>query len=39
MHYKFLCKFLLDIGNPLGCDKSDNLWDAAKLASHFNLRW
>ncbi|CAD8181015.1 unnamed protein product [Paramecium pentaurelia] len=38
MHYKFLCRFLLDIGQPLGGGKDDNLWDAAKLASKLNLR-
>ncbi|CAD8095967.1 unnamed protein product [Paramecium sonneborni] len=38
MHYKFLCRFLLDIGQPLGGGKDDNLWDAAKIASKFNLR-
>jgi hypothetical protein len=30
MHYKFLCRFLLDIGAPLGRSKEENLWDAAK---------
>ncbi|CAD8054707.1 unnamed protein product [Paramecium primaurelia] len=38
MHYKFLCRFLLDIGQPLGGGNDDNLWDAAKLASKLNLR-
>ncbi|CAD8114498.1 unnamed protein product [Paramecium sonneborni] len=38
MHYKFLCRFLLDISQPLGGEKEDNLWDAAKLASKLNLR-
>ncbi|CAD8191236.1 unnamed protein product [Paramecium pentaurelia] len=38
MHYKFLCRFLLDIGQPLGGGKDDNLWDVAKLSSKLNLR-
>lgn len=39
MHYKFLCRFLLDIGKPLGGSKEENLWDVAKLASSFKLKW
>ncbi|CAD8096268.1 unnamed protein product [Paramecium sonneborni] len=38
MNYKFLCKFLLDIGKPLGGGKEENLWDVAKLASSFKLQ-
>ncbi|CAD8091567.1 unnamed protein product [Paramecium primaurelia] len=38
MNYKFLCKFLLDIGKPLGGSKEENLWDVAKLASSFKLK-
>lgn len=37
MHTKFLARFLLDIGLPLGCGRYDNVWDAAKLASYFRL--
>lgn len=39
MHYKFLCRFLLDIGKPLGGSKDENLWDVGKLASFFKLQW
>lgn len=39
MHYKFLCRFLLDIGKPLGGSKDENLWDVAKIASSFKLKW
>jgi hypothetical protein len=39
MNYKYLCKFLLDIGKPLGGGKDENLWDVAKLASSFKLKW
>ncbi|CAD8095957.1 unnamed protein product [Paramecium sonneborni] len=38
MNYKFLCKFLLDIGKPLGGGREENLWDVAKLASNFKLQ-
>ncbi|CAD8125822.1 unnamed protein product [Paramecium sonneborni] len=38
MHYKFLCRFLLDLGAPLGRGKEENLWDAAKQASAFKLK-
>ncbi|CAD8187083.1 unnamed protein product [Paramecium octaurelia] len=38
MHYKFLCKFLLDIGKPLGGGEEENLWDVAKIASSFKLK-
>ncbi|CAD8196993.1 unnamed protein product [Paramecium pentaurelia] len=38
MHYKFLCRFLLDIGKPLGGSKDENLWDVAKIASSFKLK-
>ncbi|CAD8209125.1 unnamed protein product [Paramecium pentaurelia] len=38
MHYKFLCRFLLDLGSPLGRGKEENLWDAAKQASAFKLK-
>lgn len=39
MHYKFLCRFLLDIGKPLGGSEDENLWDVAKIASSFKLKW
>ncbi|CAD8123231.1 unnamed protein product [Paramecium sonneborni] len=38
MHYKFLCRFLMDLGSPLGRGKEENLWDAAKQASAFKLK-
>ncbi|CAD8075873.1 unnamed protein product [Paramecium primaurelia] len=38
MHFKFLCKFLIDIGQPLGVDKDSNLWDACKLSSQLKLQ-
>ncbi|CAK56635.1 unnamed protein product (macronuclear) [Paramecium tetraurelia] len=38
MHYKFLCKFLLDIGKPFGGGEEENLWDVAKIASSFKLK-
>ncbi|CAK68274.1 unnamed protein product (macronuclear) [Paramecium tetraurelia] len=38
MHYKFLGKFLMDIGLPLGVDQDSNLWDACKLSSKFKLQ-
>ncbi|CAD8104211.1 unnamed protein product [Paramecium primaurelia] len=38
MHYKFLCRFLMDIGKPLGGGKDENLWDVGKLASSFKLQ-
>ncbi|CAK82706.1 unnamed protein product (macronuclear) [Paramecium tetraurelia] len=38
MHYKFLCRFLMDLGAPLGRGKEENLWDAAKQASAFKLK-
>lgn len=37
MHYKYLCKFLLDIGSPLGLDSDSNLWDACKFTSGLKL--
>ena len=30
MHTKFLAKFLLELGEPLGAMKGDNIWDSAK---------
>jgi hypothetical protein len=38
MHIKFLAKFLLDVGEPLGGKKNDNIWDVAKLASSFKIK-
>ncbi|CAD8111921.1 unnamed protein product [Paramecium sonneborni] len=38
MHYKFLCRFLLDIGKPLGGGIDENLWDVGKLASSFQIQ-
>lgn len=35
MHTKFLAKFLLLLGEPLGSQDGDNIWDAAKNASSF----
>lgn len=37
MHIKFLARFLLEINAPFGCEKHENIWDAAKLASKFHL--
>lgn len=37
MHKKFLGKFLLELELPLGCEKGDNIWDAAKMASNFRI--
>lgn len=39
MQYKYLCRFLLDIGKPLGGDEEENLWDVAKIASSFKIKW
>ncbi len=38
MHSKYLAKFLLDLGPPLGSDKGDNVWDCAKNSSNFKLK-
>jgi hypothetical protein len=38
MHTKFLAHFLLELGEPLGCQKGDNIWDAAKNASNFHIK-
>lgn len=37
MHTKFLAHFLLELGEPLGCQDGDNIWDAAKIASNFKI--
>jgi hypothetical protein len=38
MHTKFLANFLLDLGEPLGSLKGDNIWDAARSASNFHIK-
>lgn len=38
MHSKFICHFLLDLGEPLGSLKGDNIWDAAKHVTNFSLK-
>lgn len=38
MHSKYLAKFLLDLGPPLGSDIGDNIWDSAKHSSNFKLK-
>jgi hypothetical protein len=38
MHTKYLAKFLLELGPPLGSHSGDNVWDAAKNASHFEIK-
>ncbi|CAD8190379.1 unnamed protein product [Paramecium pentaurelia] len=35
---KYLAHFLLELGEPLGAQKGDNIWDAAKHASEFELK-
>jgi hypothetical protein len=37
MHTKFLAHFLLELGEPLGCPVGDNIWDASKIASNFQI--
>ncbi|CAD8056227.1 unnamed protein product [Paramecium sonneborni] len=38
MQTKYLGHFLLDLEEPLGAQKGDNIWDAAKKASSFELK-
>jgi hypothetical protein len=38
MHTKFLAHFLLEVGEPLGSSKGDNIWDAARSASNFHIK-
>lgn len=38
MHTRFIARFLLDLGEPLGALSGDNIWDAAKSASNFRIR-
>ena len=38
MHTRFLAYFLLDLGEPLGALNGDNVWDAAKNASSFEIK-
>lgn len=38
MHTKFIARFLLDLGEPLGSQKGDNIWDSAKSAFNFRIR-
>ncbi|CAD8144325.1 unnamed protein product [Paramecium octaurelia] len=38
MQTKYLGHFLLDLEEPLGALKGDNIWDAAKKASSFELK-
>ncbi|CAD8187842.1 unnamed protein product [Paramecium octaurelia] len=35
---KYLAHFLLELGEPLGARRGDNIWDAAKHASEFELK-
>lgn len=37
MHYKFIGKFLMDLGEPF-IGKDDNLWDSAKLSGYFKIK-
>lgn len=38
MHTRFLAHFLLELGEPLGCQDEDNIWDSAKIASNFHIK-
>ncbi|CAD8075491.1 unnamed protein product [Paramecium primaurelia] len=38
MHTRYIGRFLLDLNQPLGAQKGDNIWDAAKDAFHFRIR-
>lgn len=38
MPLRYLAKFLVDLGEPLGSQAGDNVWDTAKNSSNFNLR-
>lgn len=38
MHIKFLAKFLIEIGEPLGGGPYDNIWDVSKLASSYKIK-
>ena len=38
MHTKYLAHFLLELGEPFGAQSGDNVWDAAKTASGFQLK-
>lgn len=38
MHTRFLVRFLLELGEPLGCKIGDNVWDSAKNAFNFKIR-
>lgn len=38
MHIKYLAKFLIEIGEPLGGGKHDNIWDVSKLASSYKIK-
>ena len=38
MHTRFIARFLLDLGEPLGALNGDNIWDTAKSASNFRIR-
>ncbi|CAD8144212.1 unnamed protein product [Paramecium pentaurelia] len=38
MQTKYLGHFLLDLEEPLGAQKGDNIWDAAKKASSYELK-
>lgn len=37
MHYKKICKFLLELGEPF-IQKDENLWDCAKLAGFYKVQ-
>ncbi|CAK80287.1 unnamed protein product (macronuclear) [Paramecium tetraurelia] len=38
MHTRYIGRFLLDLNQPLGAQKGDNIWDAAKDAFNFRIR-
>ena len=38
MHTSYLAHFLLVLGEPLGAQKGDNIWDAAKSISNFRIK-
>jgi len=38
IHTSTLAHFLLDLGEPLGSIKGDNIWDVAKSASNFRIK-
>ena len=38
MHIRFIANFLLEIDEPLGNNREDNIWDAARKAVSFRLK-